>query len=380
MVQRETSLSAHIVAFSRFLRTKGFIISPNRESDALVALTHVEPNKDNFYLTLRCIFPQNPKNLKDFDLLFDNYWKELEKGVNSKIALSEEVSEKKKKKPVEKKQTAPAFESLKNWLYGNKDKEEELAAYGTDISLEKRDFSSFTDDDLAEAESLIKLIARRLAQKPSRRFEPAKRKGILDFRRTLQKNFRKGEEILFLHYKKPKPTRIKLFLICDVSKSMEIYSRFFVQFMYAFRQVYHRIETYVFSTSLHNISAELNETDFRTALNKLSENVPQWAGGTDIGSSLKHFAETDCQRFLDRKSIVLIVSDGLDMGEPEVVEESLKMIKKRANKIIWLNPLAGNAGYKPEARAMKAALPFLDVFASGHNFESLKKVILKLQV
>ncbi len=380
MIARNTTLPAHIVAFSRYLRTKGFVISPNRETDALEALTHIEPNKANFYLTLRCIFPQNIKNLKDFDPLFENYWKELEKGVDAKIAMSEEESDKKKKKPIEQKQTAPAFESLKNWLYGNKDKEEELAAYGTGISLEKKDFSSFTDDDLVEAEKLIKLIARRLAQKPSRRFEPSHRKGILDFRRTLQKNFRNGEEILILHRKKPKPTRVKLCLICDVSKSMEIYSRFFVQFMYAFRQVYHRIETYAFSTTLHNISEELNESDFKTALLHLADSVPQWAGGTDIGQSLKHFAETDCQRFLDRKSIVLIISDGLDTGEPAVVSESLTMIKKRANKIVWLNPLAGNVGYKPEVRAMKAALPLLDVFASGHNFESLKEVILKLKV
>lgn len=380
MLHRETEISGHIVAFSRYLRVKGFIISPMRESDALLALTYIEPNKQNFYLALRCIFPQNFKNLKDFDLIFDNYWKELEKGVDSKIAMSEQESAKKKNKPVEKKQTAPAFESLKNWLYGNKDKEEELAAYSDDVSLEKKDFSEFTDDDLAEAEKLIKLIARRLAQKPSRRFEASRKKGILDFRRTLQKNFRNGEEILFLYRKRPKPTRVKLFLICDVSKSMEIYSRFFVQFMFAFKKVYHRIETYVFSTSLQRISDELNESDFRTALQKLSNNIPEWAGGTDIGQSLKTFAENDCQRLLDRKSIVLIVSDGLDMGEPEVLEESLKTIKKRANKIVWLNPLAGHAGYKPEARAMKTAMPLLDVFSSGHNFDTLKEVILKLKV
>lgn len=380
MLQRETEISAHIVAFSRYLRVKGFTISPIREGDALLALTHIKPNKQNFYLALRCIFPQSFKNLKDFDPLFENYWQELEKGINAKIAMSEEISEKKKKKTVEKKQTAPAFESLKNWLYGNKDKEEELPAYSDGISLEKKDFSSFTDDDLAEAEKLIKLIARRLAQKPSRRFEASRRKGALDLRRTLQKNFRNGEEIFFLYRKKAKPTRVKLFLICDVSKSMEIYSRFFVQFMYAFKKVYHRIETYIFSTSLHNISKELNESDFKTALQQVSNTFPQWAGGTDIGNSLKHFAETDCQRFLDRKSIVLIVSDGLDMGESEVLEESLKTIQKRANKIVWLNPLAGHAGYKPEARAMKTAMPLLDVFSSGHNFETLKEVILKLKV
>lgn len=380
MLQRETEISAHIVAFSRYLRLKGFMISPMRESDALLALTHIEPTKQNFYLALRCIFPQNFKNLRDFDAIFDKYWKELEKGVDAKIAMAEEESAKKKKKPVEKKQTAPAFESLKNWLYGNKEKEEELAAYSDGISLEKKDFSAFTDDDLAEAEKLIKLIARRLAQKPSRRFEPTRHGGILDLRRTLQKNFRNGEEILFLHHKKAKPTRVKLFLICDVSKSMEIYSRFFVQFMYAFKKVYHRIETYVFSTSLQRISDELNESDFRTALQKVSDTVPHWAGGTDIGQSLWSFAENDCQRLLDRKSIVLIISDGLDMGEPEIVEESLKAIKKRANKIVWLNPLAGHAGYKPEARSMKAALPLLDVFSSGHNFETLKEVILKLKV
>ena len=247
------------------------------------------------------------------------------------------------------------------------------------ITIDKADFSAFTDDDLAEAEKLIKLIARRLAQKPSRRFEPTRRGGVLDLRRTLQKNFRNGEEILFLHHKKAKPTRVKLFLICDVSKSMEIYSRFFVQFMYAFKKVYHRIETYIFSTSLQRISDELNESDFQTALRKVSDIVPHWAGGTDIGQSLQSFAENDCQQ-LDRKSIVLIISDGLDMGEPEIVEESLKAIKKRANKIVWLNPLAGHAGYKPEARTMKAALPLLDVFSSGHNFETLKEVILKLKV
>lgn len=152
---------------------------------------------------------------------------------------------------------------------------------------------------------------------------------------------------------------------------MDLYSQFLLQFSYAFQQNYRRIETFTFSTDLQRITPLLRGLDFQTALEGLQQQPLGWSGGTRIGVSLASLCQ-NYRRLLTRQTIVIILSDGMDTGEIDLLSMSMHTIHRRVARVIWLNPLAGRPGYTPSARGMEAALPYIDVFASAHNVDSLR--------
>ena len=191
-------------------------------------------------------------------------------------------------------------------------------------------------------------------------------------------SLRRGGEILDLAYHQRRRQRLKLVLLCDVSKSMDLYSRFLIQFIYAFQSVYRRIETFVFSTALHRITETLRREELYSALEQLSGTVPDWSGGTKIGASLEQFVSQHGLKLVDSQTVVLIISDGWDTGEVDLLENSMRFLNKHARNVIWLNPLKGSPGYEPKTRGMQAALPYIDIFASAHNLNSLRKLVRQL--
>ncbi|MGR3811212.1 vWA domain-containing protein [Jiulongibacter sp. NS-SX5] len=371
MISRITSLTEQITDFGRYLRSKGYDISAAREALALEGLKVGHFDKAGFKLTLKSVFPTSHQNYQDFDQHFDLYFKERKKGVDAKI--KEQAKEVKKRTP----QSEASFKSLKNWLHGGKQEEDELAAYGGELRLTEKDLSGFTDEDLRASQELIRQLARRIRKKPGRRNVFSKTATQPNLKATLRKNLKRGTEINELVFTRKKPRAVRIVLLTDVSRSMEVYSRFFVQFMHAFQQVYPRIDTYVFSSSLTKISEHIYRKDFKRAFANLGDYVPNWSGGTKIGKSLNEFVSQKINQRIDSKTIVIIVSDGLDTGEASLVSAAMRKIKTRAKKVVWVNPLAGNPEYQPKAAAMQAALPYIDVFSSGHNLGSLKKLVLK---
>jgi uncharacterized protein len=383
LLQRQTSLSANIVQFCRYLRTEGFNIAAPEEADALRTIEILEPYQEQaqLCLALKTILSRSREQAERFDELFDYYFKQLEKAIDSK------VTEQEKEKDFKPKNTAEQqFVALRNWLHGSNAQDEEITqhTYSADSVLGKKDFAHLTEDEQKEVFELILMLARRLAQQRNRRYKKDKN-GILDLRRTLRQNLRRGGEMLELLTKKRQKRRVQLVLLCDVSQSMELYSRFLLQFAYAFQQVFKRIETFVFSTELIKTSEILRGTksrslsglrgsDFTKMLNELSETVPNWSGGTRIGESLRQFTEQHSQKCLTSKTIVLIMSDGWDTGEVEVLEQAMKTIHQKAKKVIWLNPLAGNPNYEPNTACMEKAMPYIDVLNAGHNVESIKNL------
>jgi hypothetical protein len=375
LIQRHTSLSAHLVAFGRFLREQGFIIGPAEEALALQALLQLDAFRDNesFQYCLRAVFARSKTQQQRFDELFPRYFKELEQGVDSKIKQDH------KKRPAKgRSDQSPSFQALKDWLYGKPASEEvELAAYSAQESLSEKDFSSFSEEELKEIWGLVQQIARMLSLRMSRRWERAHSLKRLDLRRTLRDSLRRGGELLDLRYLRPKKQRQQLVLLCDVSKSMDLYSQFLIQFSYAFQQAYRRIETFVFSTQLERITPSLRAADYREAMQVLSAHTGVWSGGTRIGASLESFYK-DYQRLVNNKTVLIILSDGMDTGEPERITQAMQQLHQKAGRIIWLNPLAGRPGYEPSVRGMQAALPYIDVFASAHNLESLRELARRL--
>ena len=372
LLQRQTSLSANIVQFCRYLRTEGYKIAAPEEADALRTIEILEPYQEQaqLCLALKTILSRSKEQAERFDELFDYYFKQLEKAIDSKVAEQEKPKDFKPKNNAEQQ-----FIALRNWLNSNNAQDEEIMqhTYSADTVLGKKDFAHLTEEELQAVYELILMLARRLAQQHNRRYKKDKN-GMLDLRRTLRQNLRRGGEMLELLTKKRQKRRVQLVLLCDVSQSMELYSRFLLQFAYAFQQVFKRIETFVFSTELIKTSEILRGPDFTKMLNELSETVPNWSGGTRIGESLRQFTEQHTQKCLTSKTIVLIMSDGWDTGEVEVLEQAMKTIHQKAKKVIWLNPLAGNPNYEPNTACMEKAMPYIDVLNAGHNVESIKNI------
>jgi uncharacterized protein with von Willebrand factor type A (vWA) domain len=368
LIQRHTSLSANMLAFCRYLRPHGFTIGPAETMVLFKALELLDPFRDAEMLriSIRITLAKTRGQQLKFDELYPQYWRELEKAVDSKIA--------KDKKPEQsaKKQPATSIQALKSWLHGKPTEEEiQLAQFSAQESNARKDFSLFSPSELQEINQLIQQITRTLARQISRRWERSHTPKKLDLRRTMRKNLRRGGELMELEQLRPQKRKTQLVLLCDVSKSMDLYSQFLIQFIYAFQSANQRIESFVFATDLHRVTSALRTGDFQLALQKLTEAAPGWSGGTRIGGALDQFCQ-EYRRLLHRNATVLILSDGVDTGDIELLENSMSIIHRKVDRIIWLNPLAGRPGYAPEVRGMQAAMPFVDIFAPLHNVETLR--------
>ena len=368
MIFQRTSLSANIVQFCRYLRQKGFVIGVQEESVALSALKFIEyTDPAIFRMALKATLCRNKIQTEEFDSLFTDYWKKVAKGLDDKLKFEDS-----KKNPSIQ---AASFKSLKTWLHGNRSKTtEEIATYSIHENLSQKDFSTIPKEDVGELMQILKALAKRLAAKRDRRYKFTHRIDMPDLRKTLRRNLRRGGELMEIAYRKPKRHRVKMVLLCDLSKSMELYTVFLLQFMYAFQQVNRGMETFSFDTSLKRISPFLKDKNFGEALHSLTAENNDWHGGTRIGESLETFVNNYSKDFLDSKTIVVILSDGWDNGNMHILEKNMQILHKKAKKIIWLNPLAGYASYRTEVAGMQAAMPYIDVFAPVHNVDSLRRL------
>lgn len=374
MINRQTKLSANIVAFCRFLRDRGFSIGVREEQDALLAIQLVQPyeSPEQLQLCLQAALCRTPLQLQQFSKLYEHYWRELDRAVDSKVKEEEEKQEVGQTRPAKQ----PSFQALKSWLYGNREKEtEEVASYSDLESGSSQAFPPFDEQELREVFRLVKKLVDRLANRRSRRFQKTSQKRQIDLKRTMRLNVTRREEIIQLAFRQKKKQALRVVLLCDVSKSMALYSQFFIQFMYAWQQLFPRVETFAFSTQLEHISTELNGRSLDQSIKKVIDKMEHWSGGTKIGYSLSTFNEQYAHKMLDHKTIVFILSDGWDTGDSELVADQMRFLQRRAMKVIWLNPLAGSAEWAPEVAGMKAALPYTDLLLPFGEMESLRKVV-----
>lgn len=379
IIKRQTSFSANLLVFCRYLRQHQFTIGPAEIKDALLAVELVAPWSEATHLEtcLQAVLCKSPKQLQKFSKLYKRYWQELDRAVDSKLKEAEEPSEKSTSENNRHQQTS--LQAIKSWLYGNKNEETtETASYSAQEVNGGRGFPEFDERELQEVFKLVQQLVAKIANRRSRRFSKSHRKATLDMKQTIRRNLFKGEELLYLNYKAKKKNQIKVVLICDVSRSMELYSRFLLQFMFAFQKLFNRIDAFVFSTRLYHISEELNAENMDSALSAIMEKVHSWSGGTQIGSSLEAFCKNYGHKILTNKTLTIILSDGWDNGDPELVVTHMKYIKNRSLKVLWLNPLAGNTNWKPDVQAMRAALPYLDGLLPFHNLKDLQEVVKRI--
>lgn len=372
LITRQTNLTAHYVQFARFLRIHKFPVGPRDVTLALEATEHIMPSSyDEFRMVLSSIFIRRELHISKFDSLFDKYWKEIERAENAK---EKKVAEKKKKKV----QRAPSITDLKSWLFnGRLDEEKTVAGADAAQNVLQKDFASFDKNGLQQIRKIIQIIAKKIALAESRRYHKTKKRKQIDLRKTVANATKKEGELVRLYYRKPKPKKVKIVLVCDVSRSMELYSQFLIQFMLGFQSAVQKIEAFIFSTDLHYITPLIDHQNVQESISDLSNKYLGWSGGTRIGHSLHQLVREHNNR-LGSSSVFIVLSDGWETGDIELLQSSMKAIHRKVSKVIWLNPLAGQDDYVPEVAGMKAALPYIDLLAPAHNINSLARLVRKL--
>jgi uncharacterized protein len=262
------------------------------------------------------------------------------------------------------------------------DSHPEKAISGASLAerLTKTDFAQIPHADLTELERLSLRLLRRMSYRISRRLRQTERLGVVDLRRTIRRNLLHGGELIELRHKKKQRQRVKLVVLLDVSDSMNPYSLFLLKFAYALKQCAREVSAFIFSTRLIDITGVLTAKSWPDAMEKLSGMTTGWYGGTKIGGSLQSFNDRFGVRLLSKDSAIIILSDGWDTETPDALVNELRKIKIKSKQLIWLNPLLGLPGYEPVTRGMSAALPYIDVFASAHNLESLLRLERHLKV
>ncbi|MBM3449988.1 MAG: VWA domain-containing protein [Armatimonadetes bacterium] len=362
-------LTQNVTEFGRLLRARGVLCGPREVLDALRALRVVDfYDPDLFRYTLRTTLSHRVEDLKIFDAAYGAYWA-------PPAPAPERTDEDGGERPQETEGDAPAEADVAVQQWTNAEQqpegEQEVPGYSEQEALSNKDFSTFQDEDLDRIAALVVEIAKRIATRLSRSMRRAKRSHRIDMRRTMRLHLRWGGDLPELAFRKRRIRKTRVVLLCDVSGSMDVYSRFLIQFVYALQDAIGRVESFVFSTSLTRVTPALRTRTLRAALDRLARTVPNWSGGTKIGRSFRDFVDHHAH-LLDPHTVVIVVSDGWDTGEAEVLSEAMREIQERVARVVWLNPLLGSPGYQPLTRGMQAALPYIDVFASAHNLDSLK--------
>ena len=374
-------LSVAVVRFGALLRRHRLPVTLVQLTDAVRALDHLDlGDRREVFLGLGTVFVSRMEDLPVFERCFDAFWR-AEAAADDEVAglvgpAAGEDGEGPTLQAAGDKREALALET---WGEEETETGEPLSvpAASDREALAAQDFSTFGAEQLEEVFRLTIQIARRLARRITRRRRPVRRRGRVDLRRTLRANLTRGE-VIDLRFRQRKRRKARLVLLCDVSGSMDLYSRFLLQFLFAVQSVFGRVETFTFSTRLTRITEYLRVRSYRLVLRRLQE-VRDWSGGTRIGESLAQF-NRDWPSLVDRRTIVIILSDGWDTGDPDLLAGELLRIKRRAARVIWLNPLLGNPSYEPLTRGMAAALPLVDHFGAAHNLAALRELAGKLSL
>jgi uncharacterized protein len=249
--------------------------------------------------------------------------------------------------------------------------EQEVASYSKAEVLRQKDFDTLSQAELAEVRRLIRLMRLPAGLTRSRRARPGGR-DRLDLRRVLRRSLRFGGELLVFSWKSPTMHPRPLVLLCDISGSMERYTRLLLNFTYALKSASARVEAFVFATRLTRITRLLRSHDVDAALNRVMASVDDWSGGTRIGEAIETFNRRYARRVLSHGATVVIISDGWDRGDAAQMRRAIARLQRSCHRLIWMNPLMGAPGYEPLTLGLQAALPFVDDFLPAHNLANLE--------
>jgi len=348
MTTAGADLVSHMARFARDLRHHGVPVGLTDEADGLVALAIVDiGDRDEVRCALLSALKIQPRYRAAFDRCFTNLWSGRH-AAGPRSAAERPADRRTARVP--RGGTAAAEREVPAG---------DLPGYSPAEVLRRKPFDECTPAELASMERLMRQMIRRLATRPSRRRVPSHGKGEVDLRHSFRRAVAYGGEFVSLAFRDTPIERAKLAVVVDTSGSMDPHARFVL----------------AFARALHRVARRTDVFTFNTTLARLTEHVHDGSAGTRIGECLAEFVDHYADQVVDGHTVVLIVSDGLDQGDVQPLPGAMRTLSARARRVLWLNPLAGDARYEPTARAMAAALPYIDRLLPAHNLASLEQVL-----
>jgi hypothetical protein len=373
-----TDLAAGVAVLGRTLRASGVRVGLGDEVDAARSLARVPgADREEARRALRIALKLRRGDWGALDDLLDELWPAPAHANPAASAPTASIDGKRPGRAgAERRELALGGEPAG----GDGGASGDLPGWSPEAQLRHRPFEACSAADLAAMERLLVRLAARLATRRSRRLAPTRGRGVPDLRRSLRRAVPTGGELLSLARRARPVEAPRLVVLCDTSGSMEAHARFLLAFVLALRGAARGCEVFAFSTELVRLTPWLAPGGLGPTLDRLAAGVPDWAGGTRIGDSLARFVEEHLRARVDGRTVVVILSDGLDRGDPAVLREAMRAVQARARKVVWLNPLLGDPRYEPTARGMEAALPFVDAFLPAHDLASLERLVPHLSV
>ena len=378
MIERDKAeILPRLIKFTRALKDAGLVVGTERVVTFARAIAAIRPSDvDDIYWAGRLTLIGRREDLATYDRAFRSFFLQQQLDadqVHTSVRMRLRVEGELPGSPL----IDPGLETREE-----SEPPHELAFTTASPSevLRRRSFEEYSEEEHAAARSIMAQLARRVPLRSSRRTRPVRRRGIRpDLARTLRRSLRTEGEPLERAWRRRRTKPRRLVLVLDVSGSMGAYARSLAQFAHAAVRAGGHVEAFAFGTRLTRITPSLHSRDPDTALAALGEAVPDWESGTRIGESLKELIDGWGRRGPVRGAAVIILSDGLERGDPELLAEQMRRLSRLAQRVIWVNPLKGNPEYQPLARGMAAALPYIDEFLSGHNLASLEKLAQLLE-
>jgi uncharacterized protein len=364
-----------VAGFTRTLRTHGFRVGLAETRDALRILA--SPTADSprsLVAAWRALFCATHSDWERFDAIFNAFWRGRARWAAARVSTRPSPGA---AAPVPHRDPGAPPEGSAHTVARALSAEAD-GGRGRRQGASRAELLSTIDlrhivdpQELAEAHALAERLARRMRARLVRRRQSQRRGARLDLRRTIHRSISHGGTPLDLVWHRRKEKPLRLVILLDASGSMNLYTSFFVRFLHGVVDTFREAEAFIFHTRLAHVSQSLRDRDPSRAVERLALMAQGIGGGTRIGESLATFNRWHAARVVHSRTAVMIVSDGYDTGAPERLGAEMAQLRRRCRRIIWLNPLIGWEGYRPQARGMQAALPFVDLFAPAHNLASL---------
>jgi uncharacterized protein with von Willebrand factor type A (vWA) domain len=377
--------------FGRLLRANGIKVTSSQVFDFVHATEHVGVrNRRVFKEAAEACLVTRGEDREMFSLLFDRYWRakrivdenaeQMPNFADQSAEMIEGLEDAEGEEGTGEGQMAEGMEGLAmdedsdgGDIGDGEDSElESVLTYSGSEALRTKDFSEFTQEELEQARILMKHLKWEIGMRKSRRKVGSPKGRFIDARKTMRKSLQTAGVPLKISERKIKMKPRSLIVICDISGSMDRYSRLLLQFIHTIETDMAKVEAFVFGTRLTRITRILKKRPIDEAITRVSREVQDWAGGTRIGESIQAFNTEYARRVLRNGAVVLIISDGWDRGDPQLLGTEMMRLQRSCYRLIWLNPLLGSPRYQPLTRGMQAALPFIDDFMPVHNLESLE--------
>ena len=364
--------------FARLLRAAGMRVGSDRVIDCVRALeiagAHQFPlRRDDWYCTMSAVLLSRQEQRPIFDQAFRIFWRDP-KLAERMMSLMLPQAYGRAPKP-EQQQSQRLTDALFSQKTESRETERlELEARLTFSSrevLSRMDFDTMSAAELVEAKKMLAELRLPLPLIRTRRKKVSRRGKTIDLRATLRESLREGGDIIPLVRAARTELHPPLVVLCDISGSMNPYSRMFLHFLHAITNDRDRVVVFVFGTRLTNITRQLRHRDVDVAMAKVADAIKDWSGGTRIGASLREFNFKWGRRVLAQNACVLLVSDGLDREAGEGLGEEMERLAKSCHRLVWLNPLLRYEKFEARPAGVRAMLPHVDLFLPVHNLKSL---------